>query len=639
MASSFEKSVKGATKIKAAPPKSKYIEHILIATHSGEAGVAEVFRALSNRLRDSTWTVVFKSLITVHLMIREGSPDVTLAYLARHRQMLAISSFSDVQTQGRNIRHYTNYLSERARAYRDTKCDFVRSAERRLEKMSVDKGLLRETEAVQHQITSLLKCDVLDNEPENEITITVFRMLVLDLLAMFHVMNQAMINILGHFFEMSKPDAERALEIYKSFAKQTDFVVQYLSVARQYEHQTRVEVPKLKHAPVNLGKQLEDYLVDPDFEINRRQYLAEQESKGRKGANGTTKPFLTAKTPESKAATGRAFPEAASEEPGAKPLPAKGPDPDLIDFFDSIEQNQQPMATQIGQQQPGQIPQFNNGAPLQMQQPQQFPQNGFAQPQMDFQNTNQFPPQQQPFSTGFVPQQQQQVQQPQQMQQPPQFQQPQIQQPQQIQPNFTGAGFGGYTPQPSFQPGGLSSIPQESAASFQPGQPQNLGVMQTGQQTTNPFRQSMLISNPTGLPGPAFPASPPITSPLTRQSTNPFAKSHTPPGGGQQPFSPPPEQSFQPLPQQQPAAPLQPLATGTNPFAKNIAMSGAQRPQTAGGLVPQPTGSTNPFRQSQFVNTATGTGWQHGQQPIGGGLDTIDTVPVFPRPAQQQAWQ
>jgi hypothetical protein len=65
-----------------------------------------------------------------------------------------------VQTQGRNIRHYTNYLGERARAFRDTKCDYVRSAERRLEKMSVDKGLLRETEAVQHQITSLLKCDV-----------------------------------------------------------------------------------------------------------------------------------------------------------------------------------------------------------------------------------------------------------------------------------------------------------------------------------------------------------------------------------------------------------------------------------------------------------------------------------------------
>jgi hypothetical protein len=71
-----------------------------------------------------------------------------------------LTEHDKVQTQGRNIRHYTNYLNERARAYRETKCDFVRGAEKRLEKMSVDKGLLRETETVQHQITALLKCDV-----------------------------------------------------------------------------------------------------------------------------------------------------------------------------------------------------------------------------------------------------------------------------------------------------------------------------------------------------------------------------------------------------------------------------------------------------------------------------------------------
>ena len=68
MASNFEKSVKGGTKVKLAPPKSKYVEHILVATQS-DAGVAEVFRTLTHRLRDSTWTVAFKSLIIVHLMI------------------------------------------------------------------------------------------------------------------------------------------------------------------------------------------------------------------------------------------------------------------------------------------------------------------------------------------------------------------------------------------------------------------------------------------------------------------------------------------------------------------------------------------------------------------------------------------
>lgn len=149
--------------------------------------MGEVFRALQHRLRDSTWTVVFKSLITVHLMVREGSPDVTLAYLAKHRNMLAMSMFSDgqsnvprgesgcgpgyycredadtrytAQTQGRNIRHYANYLSERARAFRDTKIDWVRGKENRLEKLSVEKGLLRETEAIQNQLRALLDCDV-----------------------------------------------------------------------------------------------------------------------------------------------------------------------------------------------------------------------------------------------------------------------------------------------------------------------------------------------------------------------------------------------------------------------------------------------------------------------------------------------
>lgn len=43
----------------------------------------------------------------------------------------------------------------------------------------------------------------MDNEPENEITITVFRLLVLDLLALFQVLNQALINILGKTCESS----------------------------------------------------------------------------------------------------------------------------------------------------------------------------------------------------------------------------------------------------------------------------------------------------------------------------------------------------------------------------------------------------------------------------------------------------
>lgn len=38
---------------------------------------------------------------------------------------------------------------------------------------------------------------VLEGDVENEITVTVFRLLVLDLLALFQALNQGMINILG----------------------------------------------------------------------------------------------------------------------------------------------------------------------------------------------------------------------------------------------------------------------------------------------------------------------------------------------------------------------------------------------------------------------------------------------------------
>lgn len=65
-----------------------------------------------------------------------------------------------VQTQGHNIRTYSEYLLRRAIEYGTTKVDYVRGGEGRLKRLSVDKGLLREAESVQDQIRSLLKCQV-----------------------------------------------------------------------------------------------------------------------------------------------------------------------------------------------------------------------------------------------------------------------------------------------------------------------------------------------------------------------------------------------------------------------------------------------------------------------------------------------
>ncbi|KAL9106721.1 MAG: hypothetical protein Q9227_008290 [Pyrenula ochraceoflavens] len=508
----------------------------------------------------------------------------------------------------------------------------VRRGPGRLKRLSVEKGLLRETESAQNIIKALLKCDLLSNDPDNEITLAAFRMLTMDLLVLYSVMNEGTINVLEHYFEMSKPDATRALQIYKTFSRQTELVVQYLSVARQFELATRLEIPKLKHAPTSLTNSLEEYLNDPDFEINRRQYLAQQEAKK---SGGRKVPTVFDK--ETGVDSSHTPSKVSSTAPQIQPV--KAPAPDLIDFFESIEDNQQTMPQQTAPQ-----PVYNGFQQQSFQQtafvPQQqsgFPQQ--AQPmQQQFTNTNPFA---QGQSMGF----QQQPQQP--------------TQPQPLQPDFTGAGFGGYTPQPqtqsqpqiqpqpsfpqynSFQ-SSLSSIPQEGVASFpQHPQPMQAGQSQQQQQSSNPFRQSM---SPVQMTGSPYTMTPPPSAGLNRQSTNPFAKqvSQQPSGqpnslsfsGANSPFTSPPPQP--PPPQHQnPPTPLQPQRTGTNPFARNVSPAPAsQNDLAAEPLKPNPTGSTNPFRQSAFVNQATGQGWQHGNQGTlsGFGINQVQTTPVFPRP-------
>ena len=405
---------------------------------------------------------------------------------------------------------------------------------------------------------------------------------------------------------MSRPDSIRALAIYKTFTKQTEEVVQFLGVARHFQSATRLEIPKLKHASTDLARLLEDDLNDPDFDLRRREYLAKKGVRVPPSmeASATTDVSKPTSTPMSNPSTSNAPKQA--EQP--KPPPV-----DLIDFFESIEQNQQPMA------QPNPMQNQQTGFQQQPQQPFYPQQTGFLQ---------------QPLATGYgqptqygAPYQAQDPNNPfgQQQQQPQQQPPP----PAPLQAMPTGAGFGGYSPQPQsygFQ-SQLAPIPQGGIAPFPQQQQQQQQAPQALQpQHTNPFRQSML-SPTTGAQPPA--------APLSRQNTNPFARrlstvntQYTP---SNEQF--PPMQSPQVQPQPPQVQPIQPQRTGTNPFARaSPAPQQGLQPPAAAPLRPNPTGSTNPFRQSQFINQQTGQGWQNTQSGTMGGLEQLPTVPVFPRP-------
>lgn len=100
---------------------------------------------------------------------------------------------------------------------------------------------------------------------EEELNVLALRMLVKDLLVLFQAVNEGIINLLGpsptnlqvmplteptpteHYFEMSHVDASEALASYRRFCRQTEGVVEYLSIARKLQNLLNVSIPNLKH--------------------------------------------------------------------------------------------------------------------------------------------------------------------------------------------------------------------------------------------------------------------------------------------------------------------------------------------------------------------------------------------------------
>ncbi|KAA8910639.1 ANTH domain-containing protein [Sphaerosporella brunnea] len=608
MASSFEKSVKvscrktnftsGATKHKLAAPKAKYVEHILIATHAGEAGIAEVFRAINNRLRDNSWTVGYHgSVARCHI-----------AYLRRNPRLITLSHYSDAQIQGRNIRNYSNYLTERARTYGDVRTDFVRDGQGRLRKLSVEKGLLREVECVQLQIKALLKCNFLDDEADNEITLLAFRLLVSDLLELFHVVNEGVINVLEHYFEMSRYDAERALRIYKVFTEQTADVVDFLQAARRVETSTRLQIPNIKHAPTSLTSSLEEYLNDPDFDVNRRQYLAQKEAKDNGGA---------AKPPQPGGA--KTAPAQMGPTPTASAAPKEPPKiaPDLIDFFESIETEQTPMFANQPVQQQQMASQMTGIAPPQMMANPYGQQMYGVPPQQQMMSQHQLLPNQ----TGGFPMGYQQNNNP--FPQQPVSELPAQPDQQHIIPELPAIPQQFVQQQHQQQPPPPPPPPPPPAVAA--------GLQVPSQTGHNPFRQSMLMANSTGGSS---------SSNKQSKSTNPFARTtQTPPTI---------LTAASPTQNNMVGRSATTAGSGTNPFARSSGIS----PQPTGGSALSVPGGTNPFRASMMLQQqqaqmqAQMQGNFSGQTGTMGGLETLETVPVFPRsntttetPPTNGAWQ
>ena len=74
-----------------------------------------------------------------------------------------------------------------------------------------------------------------------------YRLLVGDMMSLFHVLNEAVIKILSAYFVVGKNDASRSLSIYKTFCEQAVKINLFFDVARKLRHELGIQIPDIKH--------------------------------------------------------------------------------------------------------------------------------------------------------------------------------------------------------------------------------------------------------------------------------------------------------------------------------------------------------------------------------------------------------
>ncbi|ELK36132.1 Phosphatidylinositol-binding clathrin assembly protein [Myotis davidii] len=242
------------------------LANLIQCTNEMNVNIPQLADSLFERTTNSSWVVVFKSLITTHHLMVYGN-ERFIQYLASRNTLFNLSNFLDKSgLQGYDmstfIRRYSRYLNEKAVSYRQVAFDFTkvkRGADGVMRTMNTEK-LLKTVPIIQNQMDALLDFNVNSNELTNGVINAAFMLLFKDAIRLFAAYNEGIINLLEKYFDMKKNQCKEGLDIYKKFLTRMTRISEFLKVAEQVGID-RGDIPDLSQAPSSLLDALEQHLA------------------------------------------------------------------------------------------------------------------------------------------------------------------------------------------------------------------------------------------------------------------------------------------------------------------------------------------------------------------------------------------
>ncbi|GMI81085.1 hypothetical protein like AT5G57200 [Hibiscus trionum] len=280
------------------PPKERHVKKILAATSAARprADIAYCIHTLAKRLsKTRSWIVAIKVLIVIHRTLREGDPTFReeLVNYSHRAHILQISNFKDDSSPlawdcSAWVRTYALFLEERLECFRVLKYDIETerlskssSSSHSRARLSGSDELIEQLPVLQQLLFRLIGCQPEGASFSNYLVQYALALILKESFKIYCAINDGIINLVDMFFDMSKHDAIKALNIYKRAGQQAENLAEFYEYCKGLDLARNFQFPTLRQTPPSFLATMEEYIKEaPQIRSvqNRLEYERREQS-------------------------------------------------------------------------------------------------------------------------------------------------------------------------------------------------------------------------------------------------------------------------------------------------------------------------------------------------------------------------